>query len=240
MSTKKVIKFNHEKLGEIVLNTDPDGRPFYDKETTLEILFKGIDFLHQKGVLTLSQKEEVKNQLQDCDVALIHNFGSMCGFNYQYHCLTGKAKLTALQVDDNSKYLDNERMVNNLLNLLCEAITTVLYNNINLENGNKTIKPKGKEWEKYALVLLPEEEVISNKFRNQAIEYLTNGITNELKEKLMKINNSNDEFDMIDYFADDYVNVVMSDYDEFEEGNHLTVEDYIGDQLEDYEFFHKG
>lgn len=161
MSNKKVIKYIHEKLGEIILNTDKEGRPLYDRETTMAILFKGIGYLVHEGALTLPQKEEVENQLKDCDIELIHNFGALSNFSYQYNRITGQAKLTSLKIDDNSKYIENGRMVNGLLDLLCEAITTVLYNELNLKNANKEFKIKGAEWEKYATILLPEEEVIS-------------------------------------------------------------------------------
>lgn len=237
MPTKKTIKFNHEKLGEITLNTTEKGEALYDRETTLGIFSEGIDYLYNKGLLTLSEKEKVESQLQDCNIELIDNLGSLCSLNYLYNKLTGFAKLTVLYIDENSKYLDKESMITGLLDQLCDAIVTVLCNEVNLKDAEKEFKVKGKEWEKYAVTLLPEKEIISAHFRNEATEYLTKEITEDRIEKLKEIYEYNgyDDGEWIDYFLTDYIEVVMSDLPESDDEKSLTPEEYVDDQIYIYE-----
>lgn len=187
--------------------------------------------------MTQPEKEKVERQLQDCDIQIVHNLGSLCVLNYTYDKLTGSAKLTSLNVDDMTKYLDKDRVVDGLLDQLCDAIVTVLYNEVNLRNANEEFKIKGKEWEKYAIALLPEEEIISTRFRNAAIDYLTNEIPEEKIEKLKEIceYNEMDPDNWLDYFLSDYIEVVMSDFDNFGEEGSLTPEEYIDDQISIYE-----
>ena len=137
----------------------------------------------------------------------------------------------SVSFDETNSLLDVNDTINSLLSILCDITLSVLHPESNIKRAAGD-DYKGSDWEKYAFSILPEEsatnEIIAGKLRKTALDYFEEHVNPKLCELL------SEEYgdDWTDFLADDYANTVVSDLndiEEFENGEYMDVEGYIGD-----------
>ncbi len=89
MSKIKTMNVNHEKIGEVILPVDQNGRPQYDKQTIEFILIAGVSVLNQKQIITDSDMEILNFKLKEAKIDIIENLGSRISYDYKNNILTG-------------------------------------------------------------------------------------------------------------------------------------------------------
>lgn len=235
MEKKKIINVTHEKIGEVVLPADQKNNPKYDKQTIESILLAGVSVLNQKQIITDSDMEILNYKLKEAKFDIVENLGTRMSYNHKYNSLTGEPIDLTLLFDSNNSFLDVEDTLNSLLSLLCDIVLSVIHpeSNIKRTAGEDY---KGSNWEKYAFSLLPEEratnEIIEGKLRKAALDYFAEHVNPKLSELLAEEYGE----DWEDFLANNYAETVVSDLndiEEFENGEYLDVEGYIGDMVMD-------
>lgn len=90
----------------------------------------------------------------------------------------------------NTQYLRTGRIVDALLNMLCQIIVSVLHTEEVLKKQTENIEEKGELWLKYASALLPEETVMKeflyDKLYRKGLEEIPKYATNKQKNLLQR------------------------------------------------------
>lgn len=231
MAKTKTTVLNHEKIGEIILPVDQNGKPKYDNQTIESILLAGVSVLQQVQLITDSEREILEYKIKEAEIAIVENLGSRITYNHKYNILTGEPVDLSISFDSMNALLDVNDTINSLLSILCDITLSVLHPESNFKRTAGE-DYKGTDWEKYAFLLLPEEratnEIIAGKLRKTALDYFAEHINPKLSELLAEEYGE----DWEDFLADDYANIVLSDLndiEEFKNGEYMDVEGYIGD-----------
>ncbi len=134
-----------------------------------------------------------------------------------------------------NSHLKVDDTINSLLLILRDISLSVIHPESNIKRAAGE-DYKGSDWEKYAFSLLPEEratnEIIEGKLRKAALDYFAEHVNPKLSELLAKEYGE----DWEDFLANNYAETVVSDLndiEEFENGDYLDVEGYIGDMVID-------
>lgn len=227
----KTTVLNHEKIGEIILPVDQNGKPKYDKLTIESILLAGVSVLQQKQIITDPDKEILEYKIKEAKISIIENLGSRIAYNHKYNNITGEPVDLSISFDSMNASLDVDDTVNSLLSILCDITLSVLHPQSNIKRAAGE-DYKGTDWEKYAFSLLPEEratnEIIAGKLRKTALDYFAEHVNHKLSELLAE--EYGDDWE--DFLANDYAENVLSsldDVEEFKNGDYMDVEGYIGD-----------
>lgn len=235
MPKAKTTVLNHEKIGEIIIPVDQNGKPKYDKQTIESILLAGVSVLHQKKIITDSDREILEYKIKDARIEVIENLGSRIAYNHKYSNITGEPVDLSISFDSMNALLDVNDTIDSLLCILCDITLSVIHPESNIKRAAGE-DYKGSNWEKYAFSLLPEEratnEIIEGKLRKAALDYFAENITPKLSKLLAE--EYGDDWE--DFLANNYAETVVSDLndiEEFENGDYLDVEGYIGDMIID-------
>ena len=222
---------DHEKIGEIILPVDQNGKPKYDDQTIEFILLAGVSVLLKKQSITNSDREILEQKIKDAKIAIVEDLGSRIAYNHKYNSLTGEPVDLSISFDSMNSLLDVEDTINSLLSILCDITLSVLHPESNIKRAAGD-EYKGSDWEKYAFSLLPEEratnEIIADKLRKTALDYFEEHINPKLSKLLAEEYGE----DWEDFLANNYAETVVSDLngiEEFKNGEFISVEDYIGD-----------
>lgn len=231
MANLKTINVTHEKIGEIILPVDQNGKPKYDKQTIESILLSGVSTLNQNKVISDSDNELLASKIKEAKIVIIENLGSRIAYNHNYHRLTGEPLDLSVSFDETNSLLDVNDTINSLLSILCDITLSVLHPESNIKRAAGD-DYKGSDWEKYAFSILPEEratnEIIAGKLRKTALDYFAEHVNPKLCELLAEEYGG----DWADFLADDYASIVVSDLNDieiFKNGDYMDVKGYIGD-----------
>lgn len=231
MTKAKTTVLNHEKIGEIILPVDQNGKPKYDKQTIESILLAGVSVLHQKQIISDSDKEILEYKIKEAKIEVIENLGSRIAYNHKYSNITGEPVDLSISFDSMNALLNINDTIDSLLCILCDITLSVIHPESNIKRAAGE-DYKGSDWEKYAFSLLPEEratnEIIEGKLRKAALDYFAEHVNPKLSELLAEEYGE----DWEDFLANNYEETVVSDLndiEEFENGDYLDVEGYIGD-----------
>lgn len=238
MPKVKTTVVNHEKIGEIILPVDQNGKSKYDKQTIESILLAGVSVLHQKQIITDSDREILEYKIGEAEIAIIENLGSRIAYNHKYSSLTGEPVDLSISFDSMNALLDVNDTIDSLLCILCDITLSVLHPESNIKRAAGE-DYKGSDWEQYAFSLLPEEratkEIIEGKLRKTALDYFTEHVNPKLSELLTEEYGA----DWEDFLANNYAETVVSDLNgiaDFEKGDYLPIDGYIEDLIYDNEW----
>lgn len=238
MPKAKTTVLNHEKIGEIILPVDQNGKPKYDKQTIESILLAGVSVLHQNQIITDSGKEILEYKIKEAKIAIIENLGSRIAYNHKYSNITGEPVDLSISFDSLNALLDINDTIDSLLCILCDITLSVIHPESNIKRAAGE-DYKGSNWEKYAFSLLPEEratnEIIEGKLRKAALDYFAEHVNPKLSELLAE--EYGEDWD--DFLANNYAETVVSDLNEiadFEKGDYLPIDGYVEDLIYDNEW----
>lgn len=238
MPKAKTTVLNHEKIGGIILPVDQNGKPKYDKQTIESILLAGVSVLHQKQIITDSDREILEYKIKDAQIAIIENLGSRITYNHKYSNITGEPVDLSISFDSMNALLDVNDTIDSLLCILCDITLSVIHPESNFKRAAGE-DYKGSNWEKYAFSLLPEEratnEIIEGKLRKTALDYFAEHVNPKLSELLAEEYGE----DWEDFLANNYAETVVSDLNEitdFEKGDYLPIDGYVEDLIYDHEW----
>lgn len=226
MKTNDVVTFKHPKLGELVFEKDLDGRAIYDEDKIEEIFTKGIEHLHEKKIITDEEKNKLEEIFALCEIETVDNLGYLMGFKFKPNILAGKV-YPYIEFNSYNLYLGTERVVEALLDMLCQIIVSVLHTEETLKNQEENTEEKGELWAKYASALLSKEKVmqdlIYDKLYHKALVEIPKYATAKQKELLKKQYKD----DWIECSADEYAQNVIDNLDsmeEYYEGTYMTLQ----------------
>lgn len=116
----KTIKITHEKIGEVTLSVDQNGRPQYDEDIIYSILLAGISVLQQDKKISDSDKEIIELKIIEADIFVTENpaGGISIAYNYNYNRFTGKLYDITITFDSNNSHLDVDEIINSILSNL--------------------------------------------------------------------------------------------------------------------------
>ncbi|EGD49544.1 hypothetical protein Cpap_3980 [Ruminiclostridium papyrosolvens DSM 2782] len=238
MAKTKTTVLNHEKIGEIILPVDQNGKPIYNKESIGAILFAGISALNQKQIITDNDMEILDYKLKEARIDVIENLGTRISYDYKYNSLTGEPVDLSISFDSMNALLDINDTIDSLLCILCDITLSVIHPESNIKRAAGE-DYKGSNWEKYAFSLLPEEratnEIIEGKLRKAALDYFAEHVNPKLSELLTEEYGE----DWEDFLANNYAETVVSDLNEiadFEKGDYLPIDGYVEDLIYDHEW----
>ncbi len=238
MAKTKTTVLNHEKIGEIILPVDQNGKPKYDNQTIESILLAGVSVLQQKQLITDSDREILEYKIKEAKIAIVENLGSRIAYNHKYNSLTGEPVDLSISFDGMNALLNVDDTINSLLSILCDITLSVLHPQSNIKRAAGE-DYKGTDWEKYAFSLLPEEratkEIIEGKLRKTALDYFAEHVNPKLSELLTEEYGE----DWEDFLANNYAETVVSDLNEiadFEKGDYLPIDGYVEDLIYDHEW----
>lgn len=238
MPKAKTTVLNHEKIGEIILPVDQNGKPKYDKQTIESILLAGVSVLHQKQIITDSGKEILEYKIKEAKIAIVENLGSRIAYNHKYSNITGEPVDLSISFDSMNALLRVNDTIDSLLCILCDITLSVIHPESNIKRAAGE-DYKGSDWEKYAFSLLPEEratnEIIEGKLRKTALDYFAEHVNPKLSELLAEEYGE----DWEDFLANNYAETVVSDLNEisdFEKGDYLPIDGYVEDLICDHEW----
>lgn len=213
MTTNSAFIIEHELLGELTLK-DNDG-----KVKVTEILCKGIDYLVGKNLISNEEQIYYKDLLARTQVNYTSSdLGLIINYQVEQNVKSGEINKIIIIMNENVyPHIQPIRVIDYILNLLCSLLVQSKHPK---DNSNTS-------WLKYAEVLLPQDDVLQEKFRYDALEYFSN-ISDEQIEIFKKMYGS----DWKDIMVEDYAQVAA---DEWDNDSIYTIEGFVGDQLYHYE-----
>lgn len=230
--TNDIQAFNHPVLGKLEF----DNRAVYDKDKIAAVFLKGIEHLGNKNLITTEDKNKLEQILALYKVEKVDNLGYLMSSKFEHDIISGNV-YPHICFDSSIQYLRTERIVEALLDMLCQIIVSVLHTEEVLKKQTENIEEKGELWAKYASALLSErkvmEELLYEKLYRKALDEIPKYATNKQKELLQREFKNN----WLEGSAEAYANDVLDNLDSIEEyykGKYMTIQDFLENVEYDY------